>query len=1124
MNVTTNANFKRLLAELGQMGAQAQQSPMEDANYKQFIARFPVNSLQDLSLDAYCVGKGDTGSFCRWLERGLEPVLGRYMPGSSRGHLMYFEKDGTVYKHRHLKDLGDEDALRYVLKVHAAVAGTHPDEDLRWVDDDAQIYQRAGVEPRTTLGDGRKLRLLAAYLPERALPISSSDHAAHFLRLLGCPADGVPPPGQPVARMLKLWAYFEKAREAVPGLTPVGFVRGLYTPVLGLAPLRDADQVLSHFGAVPHLAERLEAAGQTDAFCQLVLALREAQLDWWVTGNQGIHAGRTDDPKVWQTVVAMALECTPQGVRGQLNGPGDGTGEWHQLDAELAAQWANAAAADPRVPHLTGRDPCWPDDYDGSDTQLTVQLTGGAVRNGYLKLPKLQALFPSRYFAADEHGQADSFTLLLPGGGKVQTWLLANRQALRFRMHSVFAEHGVKEGDRVILRKEGDGLYRLLFGSVSPEAGAAQQSPSVPPLVQPDQDIAMRRVPLNQILFGPPGTGKTHATIDHALSILDPAILQKYKGQTGTEARAALKRRYDEFAHAGRIRFVTFHQSFSYEDFVEGLRAESDAVSGQIKYLVKDGVFKTLCEAAAAKETRGAKVSIDVRGRRIWKMSLGNTLGDDAGIYEECLAGGYALLGYGGAIDFQGCHSRTDVLARFQRAGYQVEDSQKDYAITAVTTFVTRMKVGDLLVITDGNFKFRAIGEVTGDYQFRQHSQYEDDYSQSRPVRWLRQYEPSLPHTELMNNQFSQMTLYELRPGSIDPDKLQALLQTDHDSSYGRPFAAGQTFGSGYEVVRVTEEVLELKKPNGNRLPIVLNMLNVLADAVRSERITLADIRDKVALEKIPEAGLEPYLVNGYPNLIPQLVERMVGASKRTGTAGAALGPNHARVLIIDEINRGNVSRVFGELITLIEPSKRAGAEEALSVTLPYSQKSFSVPDNVYLVCTMNTADRSLAGLDVALRRRFVFKEMRPQPELLDDVLVHGVPIGQLVRTMNQRIEALLDREHALGHAYFMPLKGLALAEREAKLAEVFANQVLPLLQEYFFDDWQRIQWVLNDHRKPNPQHRFVQAHGLDAVTLFGAEVNVSPESKAWRVNAEAFALAGSYQGVLASPDGMAVA
>jgi 5-methylcytosine-specific restriction protein B len=216
-------------------------------------------------------------------------------------------------------------------------------------------------------------------------------------------------------------------------------------------------------------------------------------------------------------------------------------------------------------------------------------------------------------------------------------------------------------------------------------------------------------------------------------------------------------------------------------------------------------------------------------------------------------------------------------------------------------------------------------------------------------------------------------------------------------------------------------------------------------------------------------------------------------------------------VLIIDEINRGNVSRIFGELITLIETSKREGADEALSVDLPYSKKPFSVPSNVYIIGTMNTADRSLAGLDIALRRRFEFREMPPKPELLDGVLVGGVNVGQMLRVMNQRIEALLDRDHCLGHAYFMPLISDA---RPELLGLIFRNQILPLLQEYFFDDWQRIQWVLNDHRKPE-QDCFVyqQAKGLQA--LFGDDVQVGTGSKTWCVNEEAFDRIEAYVGII---------
>ncbi|MCY1522469.1 hypothetical protein D9M68_573270 [compost metagenome] len=164
----------------------------------------------------------------------------------------------------------------------------------------------------------------------------------------------------------------------------------------------------------------------------------------------------------------------------------------------------------------------------------------------------------------------------------------------------------------------------------------------------------------------------------------------------------------------------------------------------------------------------------------------------------------------------------------------------------------------------------------------------------------------------------------------------------------------------------------------------------------------------------------------------------------------------------------------------------------------------------------MNTADRSLAGLDIALRRRFVFQEMPPRPELLDDVEVSGVNIGQLLRVVNQRIEVLLDREHCLGHAYFMPLQDETLsdADRLTKLELIFRNQVLPLLQEYFFEDWQRIQWVLNDHRKL-ASDRFVEQDKQDLAALFG-NISVPAQGGVWRINDAAFKRFSAYAGVIA--------
>ena len=172
-------------------------------------------------------------------------------------------------------------------------------------------------------------------------------------------------------------------------------------------------------------------------------------------------------------------------------------------------------------------------------------------------------------------------------------------------------------------------------------------------------------------------------------------------------------------------------------------------------------------------------------------------------------------------------------------------------------------------------------------------------------------------------------------------------------------------------------------------------------------------------------------------------------------------------VIIIDEINRGNISKILGELITLIEPDKRKGAKEELSVTLPYSKKYFSVPRNVNIIGTMNTADVSIAKLDVALRRRFDFIEMPPKPGLLTHdktlkgrpVIVDSVNLKDMLTAINQRIELLYDREHTLGHSFFMKLTNDSSIE---ELAEIFKKNIIPLLQEYFFDDWARIHTVLD--------------------------------------------------------------
>lgn len=233
-------------------------------------------------------------------------------------------------------------------------------------------------------------------------------------------------------------------------------------------------------------------------------------------------------------------------------------------------------------------------------------------------------------------------------------------------------------------------------------------------------------------------------------------------------------------------------------------------------------------------------------------------------------------------------------------------------------------------------------------------------------------------------------------------------------------------------------------------------------------------------------------------------------------------------VFIIDEINRGNISRIFGELITLIEESKRKGEADERSVILPYSGLPFSVPSNVYIIGTMNTADRSIALLDTALRRRFSFVEMMPDTEVLKDIKIEvpempdtvdkkagksTIDIQKLLEIINQRIEVLYDREHTIGHAYFCGLKKTATLDG---LKNVFKKSVLPLLQEYFFDDYEKIAMVLGDNQKRNRNYKFiVEDNGKDIHTLFGKELETDMldmlQRKKYMINEKAFDYAESY-------------
>jgi hypothetical protein len=468
--------------------------------------------------------------------------------------------------------------------------------------------------------------------------------------------------------------------------------------------------------------------------------------------------------------------------------------------------------------------------------------------------------------------------------------------------------------------------------------------------------------PTNLILYGPPGTGKTYRTALEAVRLCDGSA--DYPDTA--EGRDALMLRYRELVDARQIEMVTFHQSFSYEEFVEGLRPEADGTSetGGFNLKAESGVFARLAERAQMRVKRGAeRLSLD--DRAIFKMSLGQSNDPhSAWVFEDSLEQGYAIFGFRD-VDWSDPRfaNRDAIFAELEARFPDERITSQMGMVKSPDRFRNQLKNGDIIVASKGLNAFRAIGIVEGDYEYAPRP--DGRYSHRRKVSWLWSDPDGVPVGELSPDiRFSLDTIYELPRTRLNLQVLERLLNSASD-------------GEG-------------------------------------------DIG--------PDGG----------DLLPH-------------------------VLIIDEINRANVSKVFGELITLIEPDKRLGMPNALKVRLPYSKREFGVPANLHIIGTMNTADRSIALLDTALRRRFRFEEMAPDTSIPAFIAAENsteLPLGAVLNTMNRRIEYLVDRDHRIGHAFFIG------CETKADVDAVMRDKVIPLLQEFFFDDWNRLAAVLGEKDK----------------------------------------------------------
>ena len=487
----------------------------------------------------------------------------------------------------------------------------------------------------------------------------------------------------------------------------------------------------------------------------------------------------------------------------------------------------------------------------------------------------------------------------------------------------------------------------------------------------------------NTILYGPPGTGKTYNTVMYAVAIIENKKLEEIKKENYTE----FIDRYNKYKEDGLIEFTTFHQSYGYEEFIEGIKPvihSDEEDETDIQYEVVPGLFKKFCDIAGKPILRKEKCDIGINeSPTIWKISLEGS-GENS-TRTECMKNEHIRIGY-------------------DEYGREITNLFKGAAGRHILNyFINDMSIGDIVMSCYDCNTVDAIGVVTGEYEW--HNEY-PEYKRLRKVNWI--------------------------------------------------------------VKGIKENIIKIN--NGSRLsnPTVYKL-----------RMDLSDVME--IIEKYSKNTIE------------------VEEKKK----------NH--VFIIDEINRGNISKIFGELITLIEPTKRIGQTEGQKVRLPYSQKLFGVPNNVYLIGTMNTADRSIATIDTALRRRFNFKEMLPDEEVLDGIYVEDVSIKDIFIKMNKRITVLFDREHTLGHAYFLPLKDAPTIET---LANIFENSIIPLLQEYFYEDYEKIRMVLGDNQKDSEDKQFITIEENDYNDLFGYIDYDFDEMSTYKINSFALTNIEAYRSI----------
>ena len=449
----------------------------------------------------------------------------------------------------------------------------------------------------------------------------------------------------------------------------------------------------------------------------------------------------------------------------------------------------------------------------------------------------------------------------------------------------------------------------------------------------------------NLILYGPPGTGKTYSV---------EKIIEAFEFD-----RTQIEKTFQELTEEGRVRFVTFHQSFSYEEFVEGLRPvtttkdelQNGEPGGDLKYKIQAGILRQFANKAVISQLQKGATKNEFKNvgesNTVWKVSLGSR-GKEEAIYNDCLDSGTIAIGWLPNQDLLGWQKQKIYSSLKEEDSSWSENPTNDS--DTINKFVNEIQVGDVVLIFASVTSIRAIGVVEGEYFWDPAKV--DQYPHRRKVSWLRTFEKPIDILRYNGNvRLTMKTVYELT------------------------------------------------------------------------RIKFSDLKEMLAMGEGDDLKVDA-------EALPHF-------------------------LVIDEINRGNISKIFGELITLVEKDKR----DRVKVQLPYSQSSFSLPSNLYLIGTMNTADRSIAILDTALRRRFVFKELEPNAEVIrndNPIIEEDIDLAALLEKLNERIARKIDRDHRIGHSYFLNIYDL----RQFRM--VWYYQIMPLLMEYFYNDGDAIASIVS--------------------------------------------------------------